>query len=397
MSSERRNRSEIIYNNLITKDQIDPNKLRDLNFSKKGYIMEETNDNILDSIIFAEGLHKKNEFNFDDNLSLDNKFKVNKNIIKVITSKFHELFLKIVCENKTLKNELQIIKKEHIEFNYSDKKQEANTTNEKSIKFNYTNNNINIGNLSLQDLHYDTVKEKKNQSFDENEFFSQFKEEETEVFNAIVNDFNIQINELESKDDFLRREIHKKLEEISRLNKENEEIMRKKDNILTEIQNISLKLCEYKAFLQSLPSNFVKKDDTVLIHSEMDSEEKMNSFTVKKKDEMETYFETQNADELNLLINKENQNYVLRRLYEENAILKEVVRKLKNDAMKCENEIILLEREFSLINNIKNNLVELINNCDKGIKELLNILDTIKSKYGKLVFHINEKDIMLEN
>jgi len=288
MSSERRNRSEIIYNNLITKDQIDPSKLRDLNFSKKGYIMEETNDNIFDSIIFPEGLHKKTEFNFDDNLSLDNKFKVNKNIIKVITGKFHELFLKIVCENKNLRNELQIIKKEQIEFNYSDKKQEANNTNEKSIKFNNTNNNINIGNLSLQDLHYDIVKEKKNESFDENEFFSQFKEEETEVFNAIVNDFNIQINELESKDDFLRREIHKKLEEISRLNTENEEIIRKKEHILSEIQNISLKLCEYKAFLQSLPKNFVKKDDTVLIHSEIDYEEKMNSFTVTRKDEMET-------------------------------------------------------------------------------------------------------------
>jgi hypothetical protein len=397
MSSERRNRSEIIYNNLITKDQIDPSKLRDLNFSKKGYIMEETNDNIFDSIIFPEGLHKKTEFNFDDNLSLDNKFKVNKNIIKVITGKFHELFLKIVCENKNLRNELQIIKKEQIEFNYSDKKQEANTTNEKSIKFNNTNNNINIGNLSLQDLHYGIVKEKKNESFDENEFFSQFKEEETEVFNAIVNDFNIQINELESKDDFLRREIHKKLEEISRLNTENEEIIRKKEHILSEIQNISLKLCEYKAFLQSLPKNFVKKDDTVLIHSEIDSEEKMNSFTVKRKDEMETYFETQNAEELNLLINKDNQNYVLRRLYEENVILKEVVRKLKYDALKCENEIISLEREFSVINKIKNNLVELINNCDKGIKELLNILDTIKSKYGKFVFYINEKDFILEN
>jgi len=397
MSSERRNRSEIIYNNLITKDQIDPSKLRDLNFSKKGYIMEETNDNIFDSIIFPEGLHKKTEFNFDDNLSLDNKFKVNKNIIKVITGKFHELFLKIVCENKNLRNELQIIKKEQIEFNYSDKKQEANTTNEKSIKFNNTNNNINIGNLSLQDLHYDIVKEKKNESFDENEFFSQFKEEEIEVFNAIVNDFNIQINELESKDDFLRREIHKKLEEISRLNTENEEIIRKKEHILSEIQNISLKLCEYKAFLQSLPKNFVKKDDTVLIHSEIDSEEKMNSFTVKRKDEMETYFETQNAEELNLLINKDNQNYVLRRLYEENVILKEVVRKLKYDALKCENEIISLEREFSVINKIKNNLVELINNCDKGIKELLNILDTIKSKYGKFVFYINEKDFILEN
>lgn len=394
MSSERRNLSEIIHNSLISKDQIDPSKLRDFNLSKKGFIMEETNDNIFDSIIFPEGLQKKNEFNFDDNLSLDNRFKVNKNIIKVITSKFHELFIKIVCENMNLRNELQTIKKEQIEFNYSYKKNEANTTYEKSLKLNNTTNNINIGNLSLQDLQYDNVKEKRNDSFDENEFFTQFKEEEIEVFNAIVNDFNIQINELESKDDFLRREIHKKLEEISKLNTENQEILRKKENNLFEIQNISLKLSEFRAFLSSIPNNLVKKDNTVLIHSETEAEEKINSFTVK---EMTTYFETQNAEELNLLVNKDNHNYVIGRLYEENTILKEVVRKLRNDALKCENEIKSLEREFSEIHNIKNNLLEQINNCDKGIKQLLNILETIKLNYGKFVLHINEIDSKLEN
>ena len=394
MSSERRNLSEIIYNNLYTKDQTDLNKLKDLNSSKKGFIMEETNDNIFDSIIFPEGLHKKTEFNFDDNLSLDNKSKINKNIIKIITSKFHELFLKLISENKTLKNELHSIKKENIEFNSSDKKQEANTTNEKSLKFNSSPNNINIGNLSLQDLNYDIIKEKKNESFDENEFFSQFREEENEVFNAIINDFNIQINELESKDDYLRREIIKKLEEINRLNSENEEFAKKKESIMIEIQNISIKLCEYKAFLKSIPNEVT--DNKSLIHSNVDSEEKINSFTIGKKDDKVTFFDTENVEEMNLWLNHENKDYVLKRLYEENQILKDIVKKLKSEALKCENEIIGLEKEYLVINKIKNNLFELINNCDKGIKEVLSILNELKSKYGKVVFYKNEKATVLE-
>jgi hypothetical protein len=144
--------------------------------------------------MFPEGLHKKTtDFNFDDNLSIDNKYKLNKNIIKIITHKFHELFLKLVFENRNLKNELQSIRKDQFDIINSYRKNEvSNTTYEKSEKVNITNHNINIGNLSLQDLNNDLhIKDRKNESFEENDIISQFKEDEIEIFNSIVNDAGV--------------------------------------------------------------------------------------------------------------------------------------------------------------------------------------------------------------
>ena len=402
MSSDRRTHSEVIYNNLFAKEQQnnDYNRYRDLNFNniskyKGGFIIEDTNDNIFtDSMVFPDQKNLKTEinFNFDDNISIDNKMKLNKNVIKVISTKFHELFLKMVKENKSLKIEINSGKNDDDLANKRDEISIA--TNEKTER-NINNNQYNIGNLSLADLNNDLlVKEKISESFDENNLLNSLKEEEIDMFNNILNEFLLQVNELESKDDMFRREILRKQEDVTKFNFEIEELSKNKHNLITEIQNITLKLNEYKAFLFSLPSDFIRKCDSVIIHSDIESEDKMYSYSLRNKDDRIVFNQSDNNlyDDVNRLVNNENKDYIIKKLVEENNQFKEIVSKLKNDQFTIENEILEIEKEFENMNSLCRYGIEFVKSIEENYEAVKFNVDKIYSKYNKIVFKIEVED-----
>ena len=100
------------------------------------------------------------------------------------------------------------------------------------------------------------------------------------MFNSIVNEFNIQISELDLKDDYLRREVIRKIEEVNKLNTELEQIIKNKQTVLTELQNVTLKLNEFKAFLASISTDMINKNENIIKtgFSEKKSNSIQNSF-----------------------------------------------------------------------------------------------------------------------
>ena len=396
MSYNRRNRSEVIFNNILAKEhQNEFLKQKELNSSKKGIFIEDTQYNIFtDSMAFPDVLHKKNnDFNFDDNLSIDNRTKPNRNVIRLISTKFHELYLKLVNENRILRMELQAQKNFRDEVYSDDPKHETFSTKEKTDKYNI-NNKINIGNLSLVDLNNEMhAKEKRNDSLlDENEIIFQLKEEETEMFNSIVNEFNIQISELDLKDDYLRREVIRKIEEVNKLNTELEQIIKNKQTVLTELQNVTLKLNEFKAFLASISTDLINKNENIIIDNKIDANETIYTYCIKNKKEKIHFdkFDINKFDEFNILINNENKDYVVNRLLEENIQYREVVAKMRNEAIKCEKEIIILEKEYSNLKNLQQFIMEFINSFE-------NILREIDLKIVKITRKYNQKSFEKEN
>lgn len=392
MSLDRRNRSEVIFNNLFSKESGDANR-KEQNSSKNRLMAEDTHDNIFDSLMFPDAFPKKaTDFNLDDNLSLDNRFKPNKLLIKTITNKFHELFLKLIAENKTLKIDLHNYRHDQYENNLNERRLEFNK--KESSNGLHPTNHFNIGNMSLQDLNTDfhlNDKLRNNSELDENEMIFHLKEEELEVFNSILNEFLMQLNELEAKDDFLRREIGKKLDDLNRINSEYEEISKNKQILLIEVQNVTLKLNEYKTFLNNLPQDFIKKNDSVIVHSHTDEDNAYN-FSIRNKDDKVAFnnFEFASTDEISALLNIENKDYLLMKLYEENLQYKEIVIKLKAAALKNEGEIAFMEKEFNDLHSLKVNIMEFVKIIEMGFKELKLKIEKLNSNYTKLKFLLED-------
>lgn len=187
---------------------------------------EENKENFLmDSSISPETKQLKYNL-FDLNTFIEENVNSNKNFIRTIISKFHDFTLKLMNHNKQLYIENQNLKQK-IE----------SSSNKPNTILNNTNNEI-LGN-NLTDL--TSLKKKEDALENENKILKGFIDDELECFNQIMIEFNSQFNEMQSKEDGLRKQIIDKCDEITRINNEMEELKRTKVQLMNELKNSRLR------------------------------------------------------------------------------------------------------------------------------------------------------------
>ena len=147
-------------------------------------------------------------------MSVNNNKSTNKTLIKIIITKFHDLYLKLVNQIKLLKTENAGLKRNNsLPHDINISKQSAESQKESKEIINSSNTNTDA----------------KENAENESETLKFLLQEELECFNQILFDFNLQFNELQSQEETLRRDILKKHKEIEKLNFDIEESKKQKD------------------------------------------------------------------------------------------------------------------------------------------------------------------------
>ncbi len=198
------------------------------NLNKKA--TDENKENFLmDNSISPETKQLRHNL-LDLNTFIEENVQSNKNFIRIIITKFHEFTMKLMNHNKQLYFENQTLKQKI----------------ESPIKLNTvsanTNNEINGNNVS--DIF--SLKKKEDALENENKFLKGFIDDELECFNQIMIEFNSQFNDMQSKEDGLRKQIIDKCDEITRINSEMDELKRTKVQLISELKNIRLKSNDVK-------------------------------------------------------------------------------------------------------------------------------------------------------
>jgi len=307
-------------------------------------------------------IQKKTHFdlNIDDIFNCEQK-KVNKQLIRTITSKFHQLFLKYVNEIRVLKTENESLKpKKTSSFHNTPKKKMMVP--------------VNIGNLSLADLNTEAAHDRdvsieKEISIGNEDVLSQLKEDEVECFNQILADFYLQINDLETKEDSLRHDISLKIDKINKLNIELDDLKNNKMFILQELQSMNYRMAEYKV-----------NPNPITTHTDETSSKKEDVFGSNL-----------NFEEFS---GKSKRYDVISKLREENKHYKDMILKMKDDSFKIENEVTELYTEVENFENFKKFILNKNKELDKKVKEFQQTVDELNHKITQISFIFDENDML---
>jgi chromosome segregation ATPase len=207
-----------------------------------------------------------------------------------------------------------------------------------------------------------------------------------ECFNQILFDFNIQFNELQSQEEGLRREILKKHKEIEKLNFDIEECKKQRDNFIKELQNIAVKLSEYKT---AVP----KKCECD--HSNCNKEGKLNDSNLdKSKNSIEEHFDEDdiNPDDYNLLLNADNREYLIKKILQENKKYKSIVKVMKTEEAEFSNYLLQLEAELDNFGKFKNFCLTKMNTIDEGVIRCRERVDILADKVNNVEFQLEMTD-----
>jgi epidermal growth factor receptor substrate 15 len=291
--------------------------------SEEPSILEGTNLNSISSQILKNIL-----------LNINNmKSTSNKTLIKIIVTKFHELYIKLVNQMKCLK--------------------------------------LENSNLKKKSINNDTEKVTKNENFNEpseveNESLKFLLSEEIECFNQILFDFNVQFNDLQSQEETLRRDILKKHKEIEKLNFDIEESKKQKEQFVKELQTIALKLNDYKASLNEEHKNSsVYKED----------ESELNEFSNADQEEEEI-----EAEEFNLLMNADNREYLIKKILQENIKYKSIIKVMKTEEADFNNYLMQMEAELENFSKFKNFLLTKVNTVEDNVNKCRDKIDNFSEK-----------------
>jgi len=360
MSHKRKNLSEVLTSNTIlnqegylNSDQIRnnnkisevPNKEQDNTFLEsfseitkniKNHLVEPLNINLEE--ISIEGGNNMN--NFLKNIMGNNKT-YNRGLIKTITQKFHELYLKLVQQIKLLKIENSQLKKN----NENSKHHIGDFTSPENEDFNLENES-------------DTVK--------------YLMQEEIECFNQILYDFNNQFNEVQSQEESLRRDILKKHKEIEKVNIELEDFKKQKEVLVKELQNIAVRLGEYKVLtFQQNP-----------FQNQIESNENTETNHEKYEEDNENY--NIESEEFYLLINSDNQEYLIKKILHENKKYKSMIKKMKSDETEFSNYLMTLEAELENFAKYKNFCMTKVNKVDENVQRCQEKMDSLSEKINNI-------------
>ena len=359
MNSEkkRKTKSEVLHSNFLNQSQpretsnypFNPNNLGfNENLKMFDRINEEVGkDDFLES--FSELIIKGQKNNIVEALNINseetsvldgnnqsiknlimNSNKSNKALTKVITSKFHELYIKLVGQIKILKLENANLKKK----------------------------------IPFEEL--PKIENPPDDNFESDpDYLKYLLNEELECFNSILFDFNLQFNEMQSQEEALRRDILKKHNEIEKLNIQIEESKKQKESFVKELQTIALKLSEYK---MSCPANQQDLNDT-------------NLDTDNREDD-------DDADDFQLLINADNREYLIKKIIQENKKYKSIVKVMKSEEADFNSYLLQMESELDNFAKFKNYSLTKINNVEENLTKCKDKLDGLSEKVINVEFQL---------
>lgn len=414
----RKNNSEVLTSNILTphdnelKDSIKHfnNKInedsKDIFLESFSDIVKSTKNQIVDTLNLnleeTSVLDANNNYN-NFYLKNSNKTGNNKTVIKIITSKFHDLYLKLINQIKFLKQENNILKK----------KTSSRTSNEAS-----SNNTKQQTGINLDSPDYDIILDNKNNLVEsENESLKYLLHEEMECFNGILFDFNIQFNELQSQEETLRRDILKKHKEIEKLNLDIDDCKKQKENYVKDLQNIALKLNEYRVnvpsqILQGNNNNNSNNKSGINFHpsdrddlndidenendqsntSMIENDINEKSRTSYKEEEYLDDGDNYEADDYHLLLNSDNKEYLIKKLVQENKKYKSVLKVMKSEEAEFNNILLQLESEIDNFSKFKNYSLTKINTIEESIVKCRERMDDFTTKINKVEFQLEITD-----
>ncbi len=208
--------------------------------------------------------------------------------------------------------------------------------------------------------------------------------EELDCFNQILFDSNIQLNELQAQEESLRREILKKHKEIEKFNLDIEECKRQKEIYIKELQNIAIKLTEYKSIIQSQGSLY-KKSGCDCQNKDYDDRNRGRSSVVENFEDEEDEF---NIEEFQLLLNAENREYMIKKILQENRKYKSIVKVMKTEEAEFGNYLIQLETELDNFSKFKNFCLSKMNSIDENVLKCRDMVDSFSDKINNIEFHL---------
>jgi hypothetical protein len=358
------------------KDNLFLESISDIQRGAMNQIVETLNINSEDtSVLDLNNLNTLNN-NFLKNIlmSVNNNKSTNKTLTKIIITKFHDLYLKLVTQIKLLKTENSSLKRKNSSaIDGSISKQSAESQKESKENINNLNN---------------TNSDAKENAENESEALKFLLQEELECFNQILFDFNLQFNELQSQEETLRRDILKKHKEIEKLNFDIEESKKQKDNFVKELQTIALKLNEYKLSVSMGDKSKAHQDSDHSSEERSVDEENINqngSEYSKDDDDIE-------AEEFNLLMNAENREYLIKKILQENKKYKSIVKVMKTEEADFNNYLMQMEAELENFAKFKNFCLTKVNAVEENVIKCREKVDGLSDKLINLEFKLEIND-----
>jgi hypothetical protein len=352
------------------KDNLFLESISDIQKGAINQIVETLNINSEDtSVLDANGVnYLNNQFLKNLLMSVNNNKSTNKTLIKIIITKFHDLYLKLVTQIKLLKTENSGLKRKN-------SSPVEGSSSKQSAELNLNNTNS----------------EAKENIENENETLKFLLQEELECFNQILFDFNLQFNDLQSQEETLRRDILKKHKEIEKLNFDIDESKKQKENFVKELQTIAVKLNEYKL---SVPMNDNNKsrghqdsdENTSEDHSESENNENNNQSVYSKEDD------DIEAEEFNLLMNADNREYLIKKILQENKKYKSIVKVMKTEEADFNNYLMQMEAELENFAKFKNFCLTKVNVVEENVTKCREKVDGLSDKLINLEFKLELGD-----
>jgi len=222
----------------------------------------------------------------------------------------------------------------------------------------------------------------------ENEILKYLLHEEMECFNQILFDFNIQFNDIQSQEETLRRDILKKHKEIEKLNFDIDECRKQKDTFIKELQNIAVKLNEYRLVI---PQNNINeklakgcKCEDVNTSQQNNTDSNRNS-VVENEDDFD-------VEEFYLLLNADNKEYLIKKMIQENRKYKSIVKVMKTEEVEFNNYLMQLEAEIENFGKFKNFCMTKINTLEENLSKCRGQIDVFIDKINNIEFQLELAD-----
>jgi hypothetical protein len=332
--SKRRNKSEIVFTEYFGRSQDGPKEIK---------------DSFLESFSDMGKTHKRVD-TFIEEISMCEKGS-NKNFIKTMSARFHDLYMKLVGQIRHLKVENRKI------------------------------NNI-LKNKGLEDVSGRTGDSDELEG--ESETLKLLLTEEMECFNQILLDFNIQFNELSSHEDELKRELHGKQKELDKLTIELSDYRKQKDTLVQDLQNLAFKLSEFKISL---------KEEEVgdIVNTSFQPEDNVSESkrTFKENESIDG----EHDDDYNLMLNSGNKEMIVKKLVIENKKYKTLIKAMKDEEAEYNNYLMQLETDLDNFNKFKNFMITKVTHIEETMGKLRDKLDSVIVKLSDIEFilDINEE------
>ena len=157
------------------------------------------------------------------------------------------------------------------------------------------------------------------------------------------------------------------------------------DLYIKELQNIAVKLTEYKSIIQN-PGNFYRKEcQCDCQNKDLDDKNRGRNSMVENYEDEE---DDMNMEDYQLLMNAENREYLIRKILQENKKYKSIVRVMKTEESEFGNYLIQLETELDNFAKFKNFCLTKINAIDENVLKCRDMTDTFTDRINNIEFHL---------